>query len=192
MGRGCSAWTLPGVVSVVRPDVIHREVMVCRSPLTARFAARYRLGGGGTPTRCRAPLRVAVLGPPDLFADRTVDFLRGLGVDARRPGWPLGGNLRYRIERARRGLAADVVFHMSGRRELSGIQTWLARLGSSHPHPLDRERRSSPRALRIRRREGGNGRGIGAGRLGYRTNWPNTASRRRSRSCPHRASRRHP
>ena len=96
------------------------------SPLTALRRQIRSERSGGPPSR---PLRVAVLGPPDLFADRTVDLLRSFGVDARRPAWPLGGNLRYRLERARRGLAADVVFHMSGRRELSGIQTWLARLG---------------------------------------------------------------
>ena len=78
------------------------------------------------------PLRVSVLGPPDLFADRTVVLLDGQGIDARRPKWPADGRFRaprVRLERIRRGLATDVFFHMYGQRHLGRMESWLARLG---------------------------------------------------------------
>lgn len=77
------------------------------------------------------PLRVAVLGPPELFADMTVHFLRSQGVDARRPVPDVGSSpdFRSRLQRTRRALAVDVFFHMSGVRDLKRLQTWLARLG---------------------------------------------------------------
>lgn len=77
------------------------------------------------------PLRVSVLSPPELFANRTTDLLRSMGVDARRPrpsGYTLRG-VRARLDRTRRGLATDVFLHMCGRRDLGRLQTWLARLG---------------------------------------------------------------
>ena len=83
-------------------------------------------------SRRSRPLRVSVLGPPELFADRTVDLLRSQGIDARRPKWPADGRFRaprVRLERIRRGLATDVFFHMYGQRHLGRMESWLARLG---------------------------------------------------------------
>jgi glycosyl transferase family 1 len=76
------------------------------------------------------PFRVSVLSPPDLFADRTVALLNSLGVDARRPR-PVDSvrGLSSRLERTRRGLATDVVLHMSGKQRLSRLQSCLAWLG---------------------------------------------------------------
>ena len=76
-------------------------------------------------------LRVTVLGGPELFAHRTVDLLRGMGVDARTAQTPSEGfgAFRARLERVRRGLATDVFFHMSGVRDLKRRQVWLAHLG---------------------------------------------------------------
>jgi hypothetical protein len=76
-------------------------------------------------------LRVSVVGPPELFADRTVELLRGMGIDARRTGRRVDGSegVPKRIERIKRGLSTDVFFHMCGDRALSRLQHWLARLG---------------------------------------------------------------
>ena len=76
-----------------------------------------------------------------LFADRTVDLLRGQGIDARRPKWPADGRFRaprVRLERIRRGLATDVFFHMYGQRHLGRTGKLAGTTGGSDPHPVDR------------------------------------------------------
>jgi hypothetical protein len=77
------------------------------------------------------PLRVTVVGPPELFAERTVSLLKNMGIDARKPARPSEGlgALRSRLERIRRGLATDAFLHVSGGRDLVRLQVWLARLG---------------------------------------------------------------
>jgi glycosyl transferase family 1 len=77
------------------------------------------------------PLRVTVVGPPELLAERTVALLRGLGIDARRPSRPSQdlGALSSRLERIRRGLATDAFLHVSGGRDLKRLQVWLMQLG---------------------------------------------------------------
>jgi hypothetical protein len=73
-------------------------------------------------------LRVSVLGPPELFADKTVSLLCEWGIDAQRPDPPKPG-LRGRFDRIRRGLATDIFLHMCGRQDLGRLQAWLSRLG---------------------------------------------------------------
>lgn len=82
----------------------------------------------GSPARA---LRVSVLGPPMLFADRTASLLRGFGFDARvsrGTGGP-AGDRPSRLARVRRGLAADVFMHLSGRSRFGRLQRFLAGLG---------------------------------------------------------------
>ena len=83
----------------------------------------------GRPRRSR-PLRVTVTGS-ELFAGRIVALLRGFGLDAlllERPSEGLSP-FRSRLERIRHGLATDVFLRIYGRRDLSRLQIWLARLG---------------------------------------------------------------
>jgi hypothetical protein len=77
------------------------------------------------------PLRVTVVGPPDIFADRTVTLLNGQGIDARKASPPTEGlgALRSRLDRIERGLATDVFLHMCGMRDLKRLQVWLGKLG---------------------------------------------------------------
>ena len=71
------------------------------------------------------------MGGAELFAHRTVDLLRSMGVDARIAQTPSEGfgAFRARLERIRRGLATDVHLHMSGVRDLKRLQAWLVHVG---------------------------------------------------------------
>lgn len=77
------------------------------------------------------PLRVTVVGPPELFAQRIVTLLKSVGIDARTPSPPSErlGALRLRLERIRRALATDAFLHVSGERDLKRLQVWLTQLG---------------------------------------------------------------
>lgn len=75
------------------------------------------------------PLRVAVSGP-ELFVDRTVELLNGMGIDARRQPSTGGlGAFRRRLATASVGIATDVFLDIYGARRLDRLRGPLARIG---------------------------------------------------------------
>jgi hypothetical protein len=74
------------------------------------------------------PRRVTLVGP-DLFVTRAIDFLGGLGLDARRARAPGLSKVAARLHVLRRVVGSDVIIYISGRRNLHRLTALLSRIG---------------------------------------------------------------
>jgi glycosyltransferase involved in cell wall biosynthesis len=74
------------------------------------------------------PRRVTMVGP-DLFVTPAIDFLGGLGLDARRARAPGLSKVAARLHLLRRVVGSDVIIYFSGRPNLHRLTALLSRIG---------------------------------------------------------------